>query len=588
MATNDQELLIARIFRKSMWPMVAGQFIMFLGSLVDGILISRFLGTESMAAFGLFQPLQLFIMIISQIFATGVQNTCGKAFGAGKPEEAKIFYSSAVAAVVALAGATMFMLLFCAGNVAEILGASGKSANLLPFLQDFLQGFSFAVVPMCLINLNVTTRFLEGDRKTVMYAVTTQLVVNVVGDLSNVFYFNGGMFGMGLATALCYLSSISVMMIRSRGGIITFTPKKISLMSLIPVIKIGMPSAFDRFYKAARTFVINKVLLSVGSGAAVAAMASVNTINFVFSPFIIGTTACLFTMTGIFFGEHDRNSMHRMLKFSLAEIFRLSCVITVVTFLAAPFIVRIFVAEEAGEEIFNMTVAALRTFVLYLPIHALNHSFQKYFHGINAMKMTYAVAAMDYFFYICICVVALGNIFGVSGVWHSFWLAEVLTLVSIAAIICFVKKDSPLKVESYLLLDKNFDADETNQIEHSAKNLNDIVAASEQVQNFCLSRGAKEREAIFVALTVEEMCRNILQWSNFDAARNVINIKIVHKDGWFIRIRDDTKAFDPKKWLAIHEDDDPLSNIGIRTICKLAKNIRYVSSLGMNNLIIKI
>ena len=56
-----------------MWPMVAGQFIMFLGALVDGVLISRFLGTESMAAFGLFQPLQLFVMIISQIFATGVQ-----------------------------------------------------------------------------------------------------------------------------------------------------------------------------------------------------------------------------------------------------------------------------------------------------------------------------------------------------------------------------------------------------------------------------------------------------------------------------------------------------------------------------------
>ena len=79
-----------------------------------------------------------------------------------------------------------------------------------------------------------------------------------------------------------------------------------------------------------------------------------------------------------------------------------------------------------------------------------------------------------------------------------------------------------------------------------------------------------------------------MQWSDFDAAKNVINIKIVHKDDWFIRIRDDTKAFDPKKWLAIHKNDDPLANIGIRTICKLAKNIRYASSLGMNNLIIEI
>ena len=510
---SKHEILIARVFRKSMWPMVAGQFIMFLGALVDGVLISRFLGTESMAAFGLFQPLQLFVMIISQIFATGVQNTCGKAFGAGKPERAGVFYSSAVAAIIVLAGATMFALLFFAGNVAEILGASGKSANLLPFLQDFLRGFAFAIVPMCLINLNVTTRFLEGDRKTVMYAVIVQLVVNVVGDLSNVFYFRGGMFGMGFATALCYLSSISVMMIRSRGGIITFKPKNISPSSLVPVIRIGLPSAFDRFYKAARTFIINKVLLSVGSGTTVAAMATVNTINNIFSPFIIGTTACLFTMTGIFFGEHDKNSMRRMLKFSLTEIFLWSCAITVVTFLAAPFIVEIFIAESAGAKVFDMTVEALRMFVLYLPIYALNHSFQQYFHGINAMKMTYAVAAMDYFLYVCLCVVVLGNAFGVAGVWHSFWLAEVLTLATIAAIVYFVERSSPLKLESYLMLDENFDAAESDQLEYTTTDLNGVLEASAQVQNFCLSRGAAEREALFVALTVEEMGRNILQWS---------------------------------------------------------------------------
>lgn len=588
MAKNDHELLIARVFRKSMWPMVAGQFIMFLGALVDGILISRFLGTESMAAFGLFHPLQLVIMIISQIFATGVQNTCGKAFGEGKPEQAEIFYSSSVAAILILSGATMFGLLFFAENIAAILGAAGESANLSPFLQDFLHGFAFAVIPMCLINLNVTTRFLEGDRKTVMLAVTVQLVVNVVGDLSNVFIFKYGMFGMGIATALCYFSSIAMMIYRSRGGIIKFNPKKISPAALVPVFKIGLPSAFDRFYKAARTFIINKVLLNVGGGTAVAAMAAVNTINYVFSPFIIGTTACLFTMTGIFFGEHDKNSMRRMLKFSLTEIFLWSCAITAVTFLLAPFIVKIFVAESAGAEVFNMTVEALRCFVLYLPIYAINHSLQKYFHAINAMKITYAIAAMDYFLFVSLLAVVLGNIFGTAGVWHSFWLAEVLTLLVIAAIIYFAEKSSPLKIDNILMLDKNFDVESENRLEFSARDLKSVLEASDRVQSFCMARGITKRDALLAALVVEEMGRNILQWSNFDAAKNVIDIKIVCKNGLMIRIRDDTKAFDPKKWLAIHADDDPVANIGIRMVCKAAKDVRYVSALGMNNLTIKI
>ena len=55
-----------------------------------------------------------------------------------------------------------------------------------------------------------------------------------------------------------------------------------------------------------------------------------------------------------------------------------------------------------------------------------------------------------------------------------------------------------------------------------------------------------------------------------------------------LRIRDNCPPFNPKNWLALHAGDDKTANIGIRTICGLAREVRYSRTLGMNYLFIEL
>ena len=63
---------------------------------------------------------------------------------------------------------------------------------------------------------------------------------------------------------------------------------------------------------------------------------------------------------------------------------------------------------------------------------------------------------------------------------------------------------------------------------------------------------------------------------------------IVSGDQHIVRFRDDCLAFDPTKYLELHNDNDPTSHLGIRTMMALSKEAIYINSLGLNNLTLKL
>ncbi len=53
-----------------------------------------------------------------------------------------------------------------------------------------------------------------------------------------------------------------------------------------------------------------------------------------------------------------------------------------------------------------------------------------------------------------------------------------------------------------------------------------------------------------------------------------------------IRIRDNGRPFDPVEWYEKNHPEDPASGLGIRIIMKLAKDVKYIPAMGLNNLMI--
>ena len=90
---------------------------------------------------------------------------------------------------------------------------------------------------------------------------------------------------------------------------------------------------------------------------------------------------------------------------------------------------------------------------------------------------------------------------------------------------------------------------------------------------------------MLLSLFVEELGNNVVTHGfRKSKGKNLgLDIRLVHlADGWTMRLRDNCRAFDPTEWVRIHKKEDSVSNVGIRLVCGLAKEVRYVSTMDLN------
>jgi LytS/YehU family sensor histidine kinase len=74
-----------------------------------------------------------------------------------------------------------------------------------------------------------------------------------------------------------------------------------------------------------------------------------------------------------------------------------------------------------------------------------------------------------------------------------------------------------------------------------------------------------------------------------DKKKHSVDIRVVYKDsGLLLRIRDDCRPFDPGERKKLTNPSDPVSNIGIRLVFQIAKEVEYQFILGLNVLTITI
>ena len=109
------------------------------------------------------------------------------------------------------------------------------------------------------------------------------------------------------------------------------------------------------------------------------------------------------------------------------------------------------------------------------------------------------------------------------------------------------------------------------------------------VEEFCLKHGSGDKLAKKIHLCLEEMGANIINHGFSDGKEHSIDVRVIRTDaGFMIRMRDDCKSFDPKKWYEIHNPVDITRNIGIRLVFAIAKDVQYVNTMQLNNLVIEL
>lgn len=406
-------------------PTMVMMVFMSLYTIVDGVFISRLLGSDALSATNIVYPAVNILIAVGVMLATGGSAIIARKMGEKKPEEARQNFT-----LIVISGLLFGILSLTAGNIfiepmVKALGATDKIlGNSISYLQILL-----LFAPACVLQLLFQSFFVTAGKPVIGLGLT------LLGGLTNAvldYVFMGplqmGIGGAALATGIGQA-------VPGVAGLIYFWKIKRDLFFVKPKMDFGVlkesclngsSEMVTNLSAAIVTFLFNIIMLRFLGENGVAAITIVLYGQFLFNALYLGFAIGVAPVFSFNYGSGNVILLQRIYKICTRFIAVSAVVITIIALAGAPIIVEIFTPRtSATYEI------ARRGFFLF--------SFNYLFAGMNIFasgmftafsngKISAAISFMRTFGFIVSCILILPYIIGVDGVWMAIPLAECLTV----------------------------------------------------------------------------------------------------------------------------------------------------------------
>ena len=580
---NDQ--LIRKLFRSTLTIQVCSALTVVLGVFVDGAVTGGCLGAKAMASYGFALPMTTITSGLASLFATGISVLCGQTISTGDKEGTNRIFSQCLTAALGISAILAAAGILGAEQLAGLLGADRGS---LPETADYLRGFMLGVPGLFAMFILMPIMQIDGDRNRALIAICCNMGVNITLDLLNGFVFRRGLFVMALATTAGTYVGLGVLLLHFRKENIMFRfrltkPTGRVLKEMLPY---GFADTLQQTSRSVMNICLNWILMSVSGPLAVSAFSAIFTASTLCMALGVGIGETTAVINSVLVGEKNEESIRNLAKIALKSTLIYNVLLIVALFvLASPFM-KLFLNSEP--EALDLATTGFRLFIGSILFYGFNTFWQAFYQSMKLIRLSYAYAVLNNFICIVLSAFLMSRLWGLTGVWLSFAVGEILSLLIIILWNVSHNRGNTL-FDKMLCIDDRFRGNILSSRGWSCASLNEAVSVSEAIRSYCNSEGAPSRTAFALSLAAEELCTNILHYGFADGKPHSIDLMVTRlTDGWMMRIRDDCQLFNPVQYVQLFDESDPSAHIGIRLTRGLIRKIDYISALKLNNLLLEI
>ena len=560
--------------------------------LIDGIVVSRMMSAEAMAAFGIAYPIFSIIAIFFGLFATGMSTICSQELGRGNVQEynrifCTTFYISTIFSLISMAG-----VVFGSNAITTVLGASGKDAVLLTGVSDYVRGIGLGIPAFILCAVLAPALQIDNGRKRVVISSNVDAVLDIVLDFVAV-KMGYGLFGIALASSLARYARLIILIFHfaSKSHYLHFVRLKTNIKEFFNWLSYGTEKAWRRLGNFIRPVFVNKLVLFYGGTMAMSAMSVRGNICELSEIFAVGLADTVGLLAGIYYGEKNAEAEHILGKkvHSTCAIFcgAVSFILIAFSYPIAKFY------SPAGGQVTHFIWITILGVALQTPLQALVRSRISYLQRIKQMGSMRTMIITSTVVFPIISSLVLGVLFGVYGVLLCYTLSDLLSLVSIWLYYVIKIKHIRPKPEDYLNLPEDFQIPPGDIIALDIRNMEDVSLTTEMISSFCNGHKIDEKIGNRAAVCFEEMASNTVKYG-FPMQKKrtpLIDVRAVFSDDkLIIRLQDNCPKYDVGKRIAAlnkSKEVDRLANLGTWVALKLADSFKYVYSFETNTIFLE-
>lgn len=583
--------MIGLMFVSSSVVMILTQVIGLAAIIIDGIITSRMLGNDAYSAVSLLQPFVSIVLMFAGFLSVGNQVVCSKLVGKGKKQDANSVFSLSMEIAFVFSAVMVLFCVFLPDILLNICGVSiEKHPDLYQPMMDYLKGYMLTIPALMLIQVMGQVVIMDNNKALFTISAIVLCVIDIVGDLLNVFVFECGTFGMGMATTISYYAQALVLVSHffRKNAYFHLHLKRPSLKTTLEIFSTGAPALVTRLATTLRNLYISRLNLAVAlTAAGVVAKGIQGDVSNLMFCFSLGLGRAMSSLSSLHYGANDRSGLKRLFCSAIRSTLMISIAVGAAVFLSGHVIVGIY-TSDAG--VVELAVFGISCMAIGLVFDALATVYMDYLQGIGKKKLVNVLVFFERFFVPVCSAYVLGARFGSKGVLASLALSKFLMILVILISVCIYRKKILKRPDDFLLLDKDFGGAAEDNLYAHIETTNDVMKECGRVETFCLQHGTDLRVAKHMALALEELAGNVIEHGKRTRKGDYgIDYRImVEKETITLTIRDLCRYFNPVAWYEAHGSGVGEKGLGLRIITALAKDIRYFNAFNSNNIMFTI
>ena len=371
------------------------------------------------------------------MFGTGASALISKELGEGKKERANQLLSMSIAVLTAVGlilSAALFILM---PTICRWVGATEEMMDHIVVYGRVLACF----MPFQMLSMAFHPLLITANRPGLgLVATISNATVNILLDYLFVAVFGWGMRGAAIATGIAWLVSAIV-------PLVFFINKKHPLHFVRPCRDLGAlgrtlyngaSEMVDGVSYAIVAMIFNLQLLRWMGNAGVGAYAVSEYVSGLFMAIFYGISMSIVPVVGYQLGRKDVSELRSLRRNGFVLMGGLGIIMTGLGIGLADPVSRLFVGYN--EQLTALSVEALRIISFSYLLNGVTTFSSSYFTGLNQGSASLAIAAVKGFIGPLAAVFTLPLIIGPKGMWFSTPAAEILAMITAAALFLWWKK----------------------------------------------------------------------------------------------------------------------------------------------------
>lgn len=404
-------------------PTMVRMIFVSMYSIVDGIVVSNYVGSLGLSAINIVYPVLNVCMALAFMMAAGSSAIIGKKLGEGRTHEANRFMSLSV--ILTVLGIIALAVIFLQFDE-QIYMMLGSDKEMLPYCIEY-GTIMVAGGPFWALQVIFQSYLVTADRPRLGLGLSICAgLLNIVLDILLVGVLGWGMQGAAIASVagMIIAGTVPLTIFFSKKSVIYFERPEWNGNEVLKSLGNGSSEMVSNLASAITTTLFNLQMMELIGEKGVAAISAILYLQFIFVAIFFGFTSGIAPVISYNYGAENKDNIKKLFNISAKIVAAFSLSMFIIAEVLNRPLSMIFASQDPI--LLELMVYGFRIIAISVLFSGITIFSSGFFTALNNGKISAVISMLRTFVLEVGALLLLPVFMGIDGVWWALPIAEIL------------------------------------------------------------------------------------------------------------------------------------------------------------------